>query len=270
MLKLPPYTCMRTTPYCCLSGLPSPTRLTRPGQLATAMTSALGSLGQDNRESGQGGRIHVVEDLPEVVGVLFILALTLRVGSGSALGTASRTTAAAQGALPSRAVPITVGAVGDNVRADNAADQGSLGVLALGALVLLLQFFAIQVPDHGITVLAVSQIDVVRNRLERPAVDLGAQLQLADRATLAENLDDLARAAIDGMHEHPNRQVWVSSRQRRIVVKRAGLHTKNSGGHIASPGRRVARDLLSATTREGLGVLRQGRHAFVGSARNGS
>ena len=83
--------------------------------------------------------------------------------------------------MPSRAVPITVGAVAGNVRADNAADQGSLGVLALGALVFLLQFFAIQVPDHGITVLAVSQIDVVRNRLERPAVDLGAQLQLADR-----------------------------------------------------------------------------------------
>jgi hypothetical protein len=83
--------------------------------------------------------------------------------------------------LPSRAVPITVGAVGDNVGADNAADQGSLGVLALGALVFLVQLFAVQVPDHGIAVLAVSQVDVVGNRLERPTVDLGAQLQLADR-----------------------------------------------------------------------------------------
>lgn len=82
--------------------------------------------------------------------------------------------------MPSRAVPITVGAVGDNVRADNAADQGSLGVLALGALVFLIQLFAVEVPDHGIAVLAVAQIDVVRNGLERPAVDLGAQLQLAD------------------------------------------------------------------------------------------
>jgi hypothetical protein len=58
------------------------------GQLATA--SALGSLGQDNRESGQGGRVHVIEHLPEVVGVLFLLGLALRLGSGPALGTAPR------------------------------------------------------------------------------------------------------------------------------------------------------------------------------------
>ena len=82
-------------------------------------------------------------------------------------------------------------------------------------------------------------------------------------ATLAENLNDLARAAIDGMHEGPNRQFRVGRRQKRIVVKRAGLDTKNGGRHIASPGRRVARDLLSAIMREDLVVLRQGsgRHA---------
>lgn len=90
MLKLStPYTYMRTTLYCCVSvGYLHPQD--SEGQLATAVTSALGSLGQDNRESGQGGRVHVVEDLPEVVGVLFILVLALRLGSGSALGTAPR------------------------------------------------------------------------------------------------------------------------------------------------------------------------------------